>query len=275
MKTFRIGRGSVSSRAGFTLIELLVVIAIIAILASLLLPALASAKSKSKGITCVSNFKQLQVGVMVYSGDNTDKFPQNINPLGPSYRDPANWIGATEYSGSGVPLYPNRDFPITNGTLYPYASAPALFRCPAQKIDPGSVGTHGASEPTYTVCMNSLLGSPGISAGPALFVSNFDSVRNPVNTFVFVDMKWASHANLIVDTTFPYWSKYPGAQHNNTGVFSFLDGHVAAEKWQGSFLRQQFTDPTLTGHYSLGLPDVALMSAADNADLAKVKSWLP
>jgi len=108
---------------GFTLIELLVVIAIISILAAMLLPALASAKERARGISCVNNLKQIGTGLVMYSDDNSDL-------LVPAEYNVRN--GAKFQEGWPTLLYNGKYLPAEKSrTYYSVASGPMVFRCPS------------------------------------------------------------------------------------------------------------------------------------------------
>jgi len=115
--------GDAQAARAFALTELMLIIAIIAVLASLLLPALSSAKEQAKLIKCVSNQKQIGLALKLYQDDNNTKFPRLGN---------APW----EYGGGdGNRSYPTFEATLaaTNRPLWPYTRSRELFKCPADR----------------------------------------------------------------------------------------------------------------------------------------------
>jgi prepilin-type N-terminal cleavage/methylation domain-containing protein len=109
-------------RAGFTLVELLVVMAIISVLASLLLPALASTKSKARATQCLNNLRQIGIASTLYASDNDDSLPR-------SEHQGQTWVASLRPYGGTTNIYrcpsdPNRkrlySFAI-NDFLLPHA----------------------------------------------------------------------------------------------------------------------------------------------------------
>jgi prepilin-type N-terminal cleavage/methylation domain-containing protein len=117
-----------SSPPGFTLVELLVVIVTIAILAALLLPALASAKEKSKGIACLSNLKQLGIAMRAYADDNSGNIP--FGPKAPPFISPLDLYPSTGAPTSLISL--GSGAPVALGLLLQayVASQPKILFCP-------------------------------------------------------------------------------------------------------------------------------------------------
>jgi len=236
-------------KRGFTLIELLVVIAIIAILASMLLPALAKAKQKAHAIACVSNLRQWGLALTMYLDDNRDVFPlpkiATTTPGSSGYNENTpGWSNFADFHNAGqgdsawfnaLPSY------VGAKTLWEIAGAPAnfvsgrkIFDCPgvtqpAEFPDPNRVVFNYGMNPK---------GNTGMDAS-IVYGINFKStmVQNP-SAFVFMADGRARSTDL------PYygtptkevgvqhcWVKQFSARHNAGGNLMFADGHVAYLKY--------------------------------------------
>jgi prepilin-type N-terminal cleavage/methylation domain-containing protein len=103
-------------RQGFTLVEILSVVAIVAILAALLFPVLARAKSRAKAATCISNLGQLGKATQLYQGSNDDGLPLE-NPR------------------EDVVLSPTRTLRSYTDPLIPFGMVTAVYHCPDAKIE--------------------------------------------------------------------------------------------------------------------------------------------
>ena len=220
----------------FTLIELLVVIAIIAILAGLLLPALARSKEKAQQINCLSNARQLALGVMMYAEDHDDIFPPSAD--------------------YGLPTSdPER---VWSARVLPYVGSTDVFSCPSVpgRAYPSNWATRGTGSIGYTTAtaydpvgvegFNTLTRTSTIQ-NPALAPLFADSVNGPTaekyRGFTFDPYNGVTNPGdarlgtpLISDRDLvrelsalpPSALKPVMTRHARRAILIFADGHAAA-----------------------------------------------
>jgi prepilin-type N-terminal cleavage/methylation domain-containing protein/prepilin-type processing-associated H-X9-DG protein len=252
-----------NSRRAFTLIELLVVIAIIAILASLLLPALARAKSRTQGVQCSGNLRQLSLAWMMYAHENRERITYaSPGAPTPSSSDDAVWLLGFLNFNPANPSNWNIDTDIKRSPLWPYCgNAAGIFKCPGDPalVVPNTGPFAGSSVPrirsiSISIWMGGMAGKmtyggmafgPGLSSPPWRVNSSLNDFLDPgaSRTLLFLDERadTSYYANFFIDMTgflpnspsaLKFDGDMPAAYHNGAGTLSFADGHVESHRWK-------------------------------------------
>lgn len=225
-------------RAGFTLIELLVVIAIIAILMSILIPALNRAREQGKRAACLSNLKNLTLAWMMYADENDDKllngdseeyglFDSQTNMYasgGGHYRE-RPWVRRDWTSGMTAE---QKKQAIINGALFPYAKTIKVYRCATGKISMDEYRLY-----TVVDAMNCVAIS-GCGPGVVMLKKRLE-IKNPASRFVFLDDGGTAGSTLggwTCYTKTDEWWDPPPVRHGNGTTVSFADGRSEYRKWQ-------------------------------------------
>lgn len=227
-------------RDGFTLIELLVVIAIIAILASLLLPALANAKAQGHLIRCASNQRQLAAIWLLYTADHQDRLPNNGYVSGGGNASAPLWIqGHLNHERSPADLT-NQVLMVDSryAQFAPYLTSTAIYKCPADRktLRAGRV----VVPKVRSYSMNWFLGWASRGGprgepppGHRRFYKLSELVEpSPSKAFVFLDVHPDSICWPFFGMTMqPSFHMFPASYHNRGAMFSFADGHVESKRW--------------------------------------------
>lgn len=233
---------------GFTLIELLVVIAIVAILLSILIPALQIAKNQATGAICLANENGLVKSWYIYQDEADGKLVNGHSPRSANYKNPASWITGKRKDNAWYVDPPHDDlgtftgdFPpackledegngIRTGKLYPYADSEKLYHCPGDKNYLKSTNRGGKRSISATGLMN------GEDVGNKYWVRKFNEIYTPAEKYVFVectdDRGWNMGSWVIFDFGVNKWTDPLAIFHNDRSTLAFSDGHAEKHQWK-------------------------------------------
>lgn len=242
----------------FTLIELLVVISIIAILASLILPALARARARAQASLCLNNTRQLGLAWMVYADDHNGLLAYNLGRssritaalpaalTGPTMQE--NWVDNVlnwELSADNT-----NTAAVVGSGIGPYANgSAAVYHCPSDNVVSDLQRTVGWDARVRSYSMNALIGDAGgfttggFNVNAPSYVQFFKStsIPHPADIFVFLD----EHPDSIDDGYFlnsesepPMWTDLPASYHDGGANFAFADGHSELHHWRVGSTKQ-------------------------------------
>jgi prepilin-type N-terminal cleavage/methylation domain-containing protein len=237
--------GTRRRRRAFTLIELLVVIAIIGILASLLLPVLASTKIRAKRIKCLSNLKQLTLCGVMYVNDNNGFYALNNPTIGASSN---SWIQGnmndSEIStyGQVTPgvLDSTNPLCISTGAFWNYNSSFGVYQCPADPSQTGGIPhVRSYSMNGWVGTTHAVTDAAGLGASPASAAALFQTFlkesdnRLPSQTWYLIDEseQTINDGWFWIDMTSARpFVDFPATRHDRGYVISFCDGHSEVYK---------------------------------------------
>jgi prepilin-type N-terminal cleavage/methylation domain-containing protein/prepilin-type processing-associated H-X9-DG protein len=226
-------RGRRSEINGFTLIELLTVIAVIAILAALLLPVLARARSKAHAISCLSNERQLMLATLVYVNDFNDALPYNLGVAEIKRLEEKSWFWnwTTPVMSWELDSDNTNTVLLTQGGIGPYTSSTAkVYRCPSDSVVSDIQAQAGWTARVRSFSMNAMVGNAGEYLQAGANVNNPDyvqflklgQIRQPARIFVLTEDQPDSNQ----------WRRLPASYHNGAANLAFADGHLETHKWR-------------------------------------------
>lgn len=202
-------------RSAFTLIELLVVIAIIAILASMLFPSFARAREMARRTACISNMKQIGLGIMQYTQDYDERLPNSVDGT-PGQGKEGGWMFYSSFPGNDTA----GSFQPARGSIYPYVKSVQIFVCPSDSVGQNSGDSYAANACNFSNTGN----ADNLRAGKSM-VAFDDSTQ-----WMMLTEESADNSNRSsTDDAYLTLTNNISPRHMDGASVLFMDGHA---KWQ-------------------------------------------